>query len=100
MIKQTNMIMITTQNIINSSLPVSIYDCSTNKFSLSSIFRQISQIFLRILPASVGCLVFRPESHVQVVPMPIIRGPAAFCFALSFSEPNRPGPAASHPPKP
>ena len=72
MIKQTNMI--TTQNIINSSLPVYIYDYITNKFSLSSIFRQIPQIFLKILHTSVDYLYIGPELHILVLPMPVICG--------------------------
>ena len=54
MIRQTNMI--TTQIIINSSLPVSIYDCNTNEFSLFNNFRQISGIFLKNKHKPLGCL--------------------------------------------
>jgi len=74
MIKQTNMIMITTQNIINSSLPISIYDYSTNKFSLSSKYRQIPQIFLKTLLNPADYLYIGPKSHKQVVLMPIMHG--------------------------
>jgi hypothetical protein len=48
MIRQTNMI--TTQIIINYSLPMSIYVCNTNWFSLSRIFGQFLKIFLWVLP--------------------------------------------------